>query len=338
MKTFPYAFARVSAMKAKLIATGDYHKMLKMDLSSITRYLQDSEYKDSITRLSSEFSGLELIDRALRRNEEKVYDKLRRICPDDVAKVIDLYLSRADFQNLKVILRGLYANASKDSVLALLEPVGKYNREHFADLLETGSVQKALRQSKIVSDKEMKEAYGKYKQSSRLIDIENQLDKLYYIKSITGGRDLDQFSGAYQRFLLRDIDVTNMRNLMRFKKENLNRDEIEDLLIMNGLRFNKKKLLNFAGKDLGALMSALNKTYYGKHVKFEGDIVHIELQLKKYHMKKAFVSSHRNPLSIQTILSYLMRKLIEIRNIRSLVKSKHLGIDMDFVENNILVV
>jgi len=338
-KTFPYAFARVSAMKAKLVQTEDYHKLLKMDLAGITRYLQESEYREAITKLSGTYEGLELLDQALRMHEEQVYGKLRRICPPEVQQVIDLYLLRSDFQNLKIVLRGLYANATKEEVTSLLEPVGKYDATHFEELFAAGSVQKALVQSKIVTEREVKDAYDRYQSSSRLIELENELDKLYYRKSMEGAVKLSGFSSAFRRFLLRDIDVLNIRNLMRFKAEELKPEEIEDLLVYEGLRLNKKSLRALAGKEsLEALYAQLRKTYYSKHVKFEGDIVAVELGLMKYHMKRAFISQSKGLLSIGTILSYLMRKFIEIRNIRSLVKSKHLRIDASYVESNLLVI
>jgi len=338
-RTFPYAFARVSAMKAKLIKPDDYHKLLKMDLPSITRYLQDTQYRDSITKLSSEFSGMELMDRALRRSEILTYKKLRKICPNDVVEVIDLYLTRGDFQNLKVVLRGLYSNAAREEVLPLLEPIGKYGRKHFETLFETGSCQKALLQSKIVSEKEIKEEYEAYRQSNKLIELENRLDHIFYTKAMEGAKSLSDHGDAFKKFLLRDIDVLNIRNLLRFKQEGVPIDEIEKLLIIEGLRLNRNKLHSLAKKDtVESLLTALSKTYYAKYVDFEGDIVAIELQLKKFHLKQAFVTSRRNPLSISTILGYMIRKLIEIKNLRSLIKSKHLGIDADYVEKNLLVI
>jgi len=146
-RTFPYAFARVSAMKAKLIRKEEYHKLLKMELASLTRFLSESEYKDQITKLSAKYSGILLIDLALRNNQEETYQKLRRICPNQVVEVIDLWLRKSDFQSLKVVLRGIYSNSNPSEVAQLLEPVGKFDRTHYEELLETGSVSKALKES-----------------------------------------------------------------------------------------------------------------------------------------------------------------------------------------------
>ena len=110
-------------------------------------------------------------------------------------------------------------------------------------------------------------------------------------------------------------------------------------MVVHGLRINKMDLKRLSGKDsIEALYNELKKTYYGKHVKFEGNITDVELQLKKYHMKNSALKNYKNPLSFVNILSYMMRKVVEVKNIRSLVKSKHLGIDADYVEKKLLVI
>ncbi len=338
-KNFPYVFARVSAMKSKLVSKDDYTKMLKMDLTSITRYLQESEYKTSITSLSTQYHGMELVDRALRQNQESTYDKLRMISPNDVVEVIDLFLVRSDFQNLKVVLRGIYSKSSKESVLSLLEPIGKFDRRHFEDMFETGSVWKALLASKIVSEKDIKPVYDEFKEKGRLIELENKLDNIYFKQSIKGAAKLKRHGTAFRQFLLREIDIINIKNLLRFKNEGLTPERIMAHMIVHGLKLNKQDLEELASKDsIGSIYSVLNKTYYGDKIDFEGEIDKVELQLKSFHLKNASLKSRQKPLSILTILGYMLSKLIEIRNLRSLVKSKHLGIDMDFVEKNLIVV
>lgn len=339
MKTFPYAFARISAMKAKLVKIDDYHKLLKMDLASITRYLQESQYKQQITKMSAEYSGVELVDRALRKNEEETYNKLRRICPDSVVAVIDLYLKRYDFQNLKVVLRGIYSNASKEEVASLLEPIGHFDSRHFEELFETGSVLKALKDSKIATEKDIKPAYDMFKEENRLIELENALDRIYYTEAIAGAQGLSVYGKAFKEFLLRDIDLVNIRNLLRFRQESVDTKTSLDYMIVEGLRLNRKKLKSLAAKEtMETLLNALKRTFYGKVVKFEGDITSIELQLKRYHMKRAFLRTNESRLSIIGILSYLMHKMIEIDNLRSIVKAKHLGIEPEYVEKNLLVI
>jgi V/A-type H+/Na+-transporting ATPase subunit C len=338
-KTFPYAYARVSAMKAKLISKNEYHKLLKVDLPSITRFLGESEYKSEITKLSAKYDGIELVDRALKKNEEKTYNKLRRICPNEIVDVINLYLSKADFQNLKIVLRGIYSNATKEDVMSIIEPVGKFNQAHFEKLFDMGSILKILSKSKIVTPKMIQETYDDYKEEKNLIKLENSLDKIFYQKAIDGCKQIDDHGATFKEFLLREIDIVNIINLLRFKKEKIDQKNVYEHMVVHGLRINKMDLKRLSGKDsIEALYNELKKTYYGKHVKFEGNITDVELQLKKYHMKNSALKNYKNPLSFVNILSYMMRKVVEVKNIRSLVKSKHLGIDADYVEKKLLVI
>ena len=69
---YAYAVARVQAKRGKLIPRSEYDKLLKMDVAEITRFIQDSEYKEEVDELAARFSGLDLLEAALTVNEERV--------------------------------------------------------------------------------------------------------------------------------------------------------------------------------------------------------------------------------------------------------------------------
>ena len=337
-RSFPYAFARVSAMKARLIAKDEYHKLLRMDLAGITRYLQDSDYKEPITELSATYQGIELVDQALKADLTKVYSKLRRICPEEVVAVVDLYLERADMQNLKIVLRALFSNVKEEEFTYLLEPWGKYDEGHYRALFNLGAIDEALKRSGILSEKDAREAYETYKSSTRMIELENYLDMAYYNKAIQGALSLKMHGRAFSDFLLEEIDVLNIKNLLRFKSEGLEPAQIVRHIIPGGLRLRETQLKKLAGAESeDSLRSSLARTYYGKVLDFKGKITDIELELKKYHLRSGYLKSHQNPLSIEGILSYMLSKELEISNLRTIVKAKHLDIDPGFVEKSLMV-
>ena len=45
---YPYTYARVSAMKGKLIQRDQYQKMLRMGTNEVTKFLQETEYRKEI--------------------------------------------------------------------------------------------------------------------------------------------------------------------------------------------------------------------------------------------------------------------------------------------------
>jgi V/A-type H+/Na+-transporting ATPase subunit C len=342
-ENFPYTFARVSAMKSKIIGKDEYYKLLKMDLSTITRHLQDSQFKDSITKLSTEYRGVELIDMALRREQYRIFNKLREISPQLVIDVIDLYLMRYDYQNLKIILRGIYSNASKEEVFALIQPIGKYRKEYFMDLFETNSISKILKTTKIITCAKSKGigcAYDSFKENNNIIELENELDKIYFNLAIKGAKELDNYGIQFKLFLLRQIDIVNLKNLLRFKKEKMDSNKILNYMIFEGKEINSNKIKKLANTDsLKSLITELKKTYYHKYIDFNetDEIFDIEMRLQKYLMKRVLIKSYRHPMSIESILSFMFLKIIEIKNLRSIIKSKHLGIDSDFVMKKLLI-
>ncbi len=340
-KTLPYTFARVSAMKSKLIDRSNYNKLLKMDLNSITRYLQETEYKDSITELSKDFSGIELIDYALKDNTIKTFNKLKDISPSEVVEVINLYLCRWDYENLKVVLRGIFSNSNKSEIMDLIIDVGQYDKSHYDNLFDTNSIWDALVNSNLVSEKEIEEAYDDFKKTSNLIELENTLDKLSFRKAVEGASICPKRGEIFKRFLLRDIDIINIRNMLRFKKENMEPSKIMEYMIDSGFKIDKITLESLSKEEnVESLLKELNKTYYGRFIKFSEyeDLYDIEIALQNMNLKSSILKTHQNPLTIAAVLNFMLSKMIEIRNLRSIVKSKYLEIDEEYVEKKLLVV
>jgi V/A-type H+-transporting ATPase subunit C len=336
----PYTFARVSAMKKKLIPKSEYHKMLKMDLTAITRYLQESNYKTAITKLSTKYSKVELVDQALKYNQEETFSKLIMISPPEVVRVINSYVLRIQIQNLKVVIRGIYSNTKKDEVLALIQPIGKYDEAYFSKLFDMNTVENILKNTKIIEFKDISTAFEEFRKTNRLIELENEFDKYYYNNAIMESEHLSGTGSIYRDFILREIDLLNIKNLMRLKKEKIESKTIEKHLIFEGKKLDKQKLLKMASADsYNSLINMLKTTPYEKNIAFDESISLTDMQLKieQYLMKSAVLKVHQNPISIACVINYMLSKIIELRNIRSIVKSKHFGISEDYIENKLLI-
>src|SRR3989344_7732253 len=98
---YPYTYARVSAMKGKLLKADDYHKLLKMKFAEIAKFLEESDYKQEVDEYSVQYEGAELLERALNRNLQRAFEKLKRISPEQLNTVIQAYLIRRDVWNMK---------------------------------------------------------------------------------------------------------------------------------------------------------------------------------------------------------------------------------------------
>ncbi|MBN2458216.1 ATP synthase A1 subunit C [Candidatus Woesearchaeota archaeon] len=338
--SIPYTFARVCAMRSKLIPRTEFLKLLKMELSAITRYLQESEYRDAITKLSSNYRGVELVDQALKLNQEQTFSKLRRISTDEVEKLINSYIARVDIQNLKVIIRGIYSNSKKEDIIPLVQPVGKLDEKYYEALFELNTIEKVLKENRIVEFKDISSAFEDFKRTNRLIELENTLDKHYYWKALQDAKSLPDKGKLYTKFLEREIDLLNIKNLLRLKREKTEPAKIMSYMIAGGRMLKKNVLTRLSTSDsLETLMSRLRKTRYGKAIAFvEGSsLVEIQLKIDRYLMKSAFLRTHQEPMSVICVLGYMMSKIIELKNLRLIVKAKYLGVPMDYIEKNMLI-
>ncbi len=122
---YAYAVTRVRAMKSKLLPKESYPpRLLNMGIDEITRFIQESEYKNDVDELAMKYSGGDLAEHALNRNLALTYDKLVRITSGELNYLIVAYLKRYDIWNIKTLLRGKIYNASVEDILESLIAAG----------------------------------------------------------------------------------------------------------------------------------------------------------------------------------------------------------------------
>jgi V/A-type H+-transporting ATPase subunit C len=340
---YPYTYVRSTAMKALLVKKEDYHKLMKMSLSEITKFLQDSEYKKEINELAAQHSGIDLLELALNRNMAASFDKLRKISPDEMDLLIDQYVKRKDIEDIKTILRGKFTNSSIEKIKGSLISAGTLSLDFLYKLAEM-DFKEALSNLKIVDFGYLEKAYQEYSETKSLAPIESALDHFYYSSVLDFTRRLPSEGRLFREFLESEIEILNIINLIRLKREKLEKKEIEKYLFFSKEPGKNRKIKRLLGiEDLNELMKALEKEEYGEIIK-EGmedleknnSLIKMEIGLYKYLLKKSVLLMHQHPLSVDIILGYMFAKEIEVRNLRLIIKGKQLGLSEDFIEKQLV--
>lgn len=337
--TYPYSYVRVIVMRSLLLKKNDYDKLMKMTLSEISQFLQDSEYKEEINELATQYSGAELIEMALNKSLIKNFQKLKRITPDEVNLFIDAYLKREDIFNIKTILRGKFTKTDDKEIESLLLPVGTLSKNKLMELLKKDKIEDILKSLKIIDFKKLESAYSKFKENNMLIEIENVLDKHYYhdvlnfIESVPEGE-------LFKEFIEAEIEILNIITMLRLKKEKIDNKEIKKYLFdVKGKSFSKF----LSARDVDELLSLLEKSKFGVIIKDaiknknDKSIIPIEMALYKHLLEKTTLLQHQNPLSIDILLGYMFAKEIETRNLRVIAKGKQLGLPNETIEHELIV-
>lgn len=342
---YPYTVARISAMKAKLLAKDDYNKLLKMKENEIAKFLSDTEYKIQMNKYGISLSGANLVEMAIRDNLTYTLNKLKRISPDSLKYILDEYLKKEDIWNLKTIIRGKFTKTNNDEIRKLLVPVGSYNLDFLNKLLQENEIDKILNMSKMIKNEIVKTALKSFKDKKDLEVIEAALDTVFYKNLISYINTLPSELKLIKDFIASEIDALNIRIILKFKSEDIDDKTIKELMfISRSSKLPRDKWNKIIGiKNLDQIPKEFGQTPYETIVKdavrefsANGTLSNLDLDFQKFLLKKANVKTHQNPLSADAIISYMFAKEIEIRNIYIIIKSKQLGLKEEFIQKELI--
>ena len=343
---YPYTYVRVLVMKGLLLKKEDYHKLIKMSMGEIAKFLQDTQYREGFDKLAVNYKGVELVERVLNYDLVKTFSKLRRISQEELRLLINAYLKREDFWNIKTILRGKYVGKTEKEIEDMIIPSGALTEEFLVSLIKRQDIEEILRNLRVVSFDELKEAYKLFKETNMLIAIENRLDMIYYQQVQEFTNRLPKRHGTvFRQFLETEIEIVNILTILRLKKAEFKAKDIEPYLILKGpLATNDflKKLIDVL--QLSDVFPLFEKSKFSKvigkgleELKEKNSLLKLELELYKYLLKEASFLQHQEPMSVDVILGFLLAKEIEVRNLRTLVKGKQVGFEDSQIEGMMVV-
>ena len=342
---YPYTYVRTNVMRTLLLKKSDYDKLLKMQFSEIARYLQDSQYKAEIDELAVQYSGVELIEMALTKNLVRTFNKLRKISPVPLVKMIDAYLMKYDIMNIKTIMRGVYTKFDKEETKKLIISAGIYPLDFYLDILKKDTVEDVLKSIPFIDYGSVQKFVDALKEKGELFELENELDRHYYHSIISFTSTLPSEGELFRKFLFSQIEMTNTLTIVRMLKEGAGKNDIKERVFWTGIKemdFQIKILLDSRNID------AMGEKISNKHVrktfsklieayKENNSLVEFERQMFKSLLQKAILFVHQHPLSINTILGFMFAKEIEIQNLMKIAKGKALGIDEEFISSELVV-
>ncbi|MHC1631710.1 MAG: V-type ATP synthase subunit C [Methanotrichaceae archaeon] len=333
---YAYITGRVRAKKTKLIPHEMYQRMLSMEIPEITRYLEETQYKDEIDAMAKDHSGAELIEYAAFANLAKTYRNLLEVSIDEPQFLILEYLRRWDVWNIKTILRGKFHGADDESITKYLVPAGELDMEFLESLVKKSTVGEVIQ---AFDGTDYYEALTQY-DGHMLSSVEDALDKLYYfrIERSVGGT-LSVGGGLLLKYVRKEIDIKNLITLFRMNKAGIEASIIQGTLIDGGKL--KDDLSRMAGQSYSEFVRGLESYPFWSAISdIAGDadnISRIEARLRAYLVRYAWALSNYHPLSILPVLGYIVSKDTEVSNIRKIVRGKEADLPAELIEEQVVV-
>lgn len=343
---YPYATARVKAKKAQLLTKDNYPKLLMMDLNEIGRFMGETEYKQEMTELGSKYSGVNLIELGTSMNLARTYRSIINFCEGDLKTILTAYLRRWDYANIKTILRGKFSNATLEEIQEDLVPAGNLSEEYLLSLVTMDGPAEVLDAVHKKQDIDIPEdVLTNFEKSGNLAPIEDYLDKDYYEKLLEAVPAKGKPRMLFLRYIRREIDIMNLRTLLKLKQAGLHADKIRPYFIEGGHDLDIKELVRLSSaEDFELMLGELTKLSFYEDIKDgletakkTGSLNDVMLSLQAIQAKQAEKFSHLYPLSVLPIIDYVIRKKIEVDNIRVVARGKATGMDPDAIKKLLVI-
>jgi V/A-type H+/Na+-transporting ATPase subunit C len=338
---YAYAVARVQAKRAKLLPPGEYEKVLKMDVPEITRFIQDSAYKTEVDELASRFTGLDLLEAALTVNEERTYEAVRAMVSGDAGVVVSLFLDRYHYADLKTLLRGKAAGASREELLREMVLENQETYDLFAPLLSDDVktipdvIQALAAQGGAARD--WARLLESVPADSSLSRYDDALDKAYYARLLEGLESTgEKGAHAILDFVRREIDAVNLLNAARWVAAKESGD-FTPFIVPGGKHLKVAAIVALSRADgLRAFADLLAESKEWADVKgavdaaaASGRLAPFQAAVWRHHLSGLDRLAHSNPLSLVPILLFLLRKHREVVVLRAVARGKAAGLSDD---------
>jgi V/A-type H+/Na+-transporting ATPase subunit C len=329
---YPYVTARVKAKKPKLLRRDDYLKLVASSPSEIARVLQEGHYKREVDELAPKYRGAALVEMATRLNLSRSYTDVAAYATGELQRFILLYLQRYDVYNIKTLVRGKLSGAGDEEIESQLIPAGALRIDELGQLARLGQADEVIeRLGKTLYGPLLREGLegGKRENLGR---VENDLDKLYYKTLIHAIQPTSEPKRAFLNFVQLEADILDLKTILRLRASGLE-DAAPFLVDPDGGALDgplAARLMRAAPDEFVHEVEALpfgpaiapSLTQYFQ----DKDLNKVAIALDKALLATAGGFSRRYPLSLLPVVDFVLRKKVEVDNIRIIARGKEHGL------------
>ncbi|MBW6409144.1 V-type ATP synthase subunit C [Clostridium weizhouense] len=323
---FSQVIPRLRVYETKLLDKSKIDRMIDSNSANeALKVLQETEYANVMTNIKRAEDYELILSEELKRLFDLMYD----ISP--VKSLVDLMSIKYDYQNIKVILKGMFL---KQDLSYLLVHVGTIEVSKLKYLIENNDIRDL---SPIMRDA-IEAATNNFENTKdpQMVDI--ILDKYMFKQLVQIKNDIkDGFVNKYVDSL---IDSTNLKTLLRVKKQNKGREFFASVIIEGG-SLDKDKLLGMLNDAVENIANKLAYTNYAgliksgiEHYTKTGSVSLLE-KLVDNHIMSMMKDAKIIPFGVEPLLAYIYAKETEIKIIRIVMVGKLNNISAEVVRERL---
>ncbi len=340
MSDLSYLNARVGAMRGQLLNRQSYEQILLLpDLPALVAYLRESPYGRFIELVGEAATDVIRVEEALRRNFSYTLTKLFNISAGDCRDAMQVLLNYWETQNIKTILRGKSARIPASEILPSLIPTGLHDEPALEELCRQPDLRAVMELLVTWRDpygRVLLRALEEYREPKDLFLIETTLDRLYFEEAVRKVKQFGPFrpllngEDALSVFLSLLVDRTNLMTALKVVEEQMTLVEKDRYFLPGGRIYTQNVFAKLISSRTlpEALQSAARSTFRSALKNLQsssGRVIFlsiVERQLDRVILKRIRNMMRVDPLSVATVVSYLLEKIREITNLRLVFRGR----------------
>ena len=321
---FAYPNAKYNAMGNPYVLKEKIEPLL--DSKNLQEFINILEKEYNL----KEIKNIEEVEDTLKKVKASCFQDILNDSPKPIRNFFQTYFRKYEIDMIKGVLRSKLENEEIEK----LHPFGNITEEIIYKMKE---VKEAIEVIDLLDD-------YKYFDGSKIIEnlndilksydgnsleIDNILDR-YYFKKLreVEHKILRAFSKPFKQIINMQIDMTNIKILLRAKDINYEPEIFEKLIIGEGKDIANWKLKQlYLAENIGAIIEGLTDTPYKDPLKSAAqdyektnDIFVFEKALDSHLLRIGMELSLKHVLTSGPMIRFLISKEFEIRNLRTIAR------------------
>ena len=102
-----YVASRAKSRRKKLADLARMRQLINQSTDQLTASVSSMGYADEVNLYAGKLSGADLVEAALTHNLEAELSDILKMCNGKIREIVEIYTSRFEYQNAKVVLRSV---------------------------------------------------------------------------------------------------------------------------------------------------------------------------------------------------------------------------------------
>ncbi|MHA1989371.1 MAG: V-type ATPase subunit [Candidatus Hodarchaeales archaeon] len=346
---YAYFNVKVKAKVAQLLSFSDYDRLIKAaNIEEIARILSNTTYGEigltqKLIDQKKSLSGNE-IDNIMTTDFQQLISDLAKHLPRTARRFAKKFTKKFYYDSLKIILRSKHLNLEKSSYdyyikSPIIEDMETLNR--LMDFNNISQIIDAIPEWQI--RRILLDAMPIYEQTNSSLVLEQAINIGYYTEVWKELASLTTQGALALRLLGTEIDLTNIKTILRSKEIGIEREAVKRWLIPLKHRLGSfEPFLQGKTTDIVNLISSTpyrDFAYQVQEAIETGDELGLnkfETVISQYLVHQAIKTFRGTTFHLGTFIAYFILKRTEFENVRAIIVGKMAGIDQESIKDMII--